>query len=117
MRERLIGYCGLVCSDCEAFLATQDNDNDQRATVAELWSKLYDVDIKPRDINCDGCITENCRHFKRCSTCEIRQCAKGRAIANCAYCEDYACEMLTAFFGIAPGTKATLDELRASRHT
>lgn len=113
MQERLIACCGLVCSECDAYLATQDNDDGQRATVAELWSKLYRAEITPREINCDGCITENCRHFKHCATCEIRQCAKGRTIENCAHCDAYACKKLREFFDIAPGAKSTLDAIRA----
>ena len=32
--EKMIAYCGLVCSDCGAFIATQKNDDKMRAEVA-----------------------------------------------------------------------------------
>ena len=51
----MLGCCGLKCNECEAFLATQADDDEQRRAVAENWSKTYDADIKPEQINCDGC--------------------------------------------------------------
>ncbi len=115
IEEKLLSYCGLVCSACEAYLATQDNDDAQRATVAAAWSKLYQGSFVPQDINCDGCTVENGRHFSHCQSCQIRACARERGVQSCAYCADYACQKLTDFFNLAPGTKETLDALRASR--
>ena len=43
--EKMVGFCGLVCSECLGFLATQKDDDDERRRVAELWSKQYDADI------------------------------------------------------------------------
>ena len=37
--EEIVAYCGLVCNECPAYEATQKNDNDARAKVAEEWSK------------------------------------------------------------------------------
>ncbi len=115
LQETLISYCGMVCSECEAYLATQDNDNDQRATVAEAWSKLYGVQLVPKDINCDGCVAKNCRHIGHWQTCEIRRCAQERAVQSCADCADYACQKLSAFLDIVSGNKDRLDALRAAR--
>ncbi|GAF97750.1 unnamed protein product, partial [marine sediment metagenome] len=35
--EKMIAYCGLTCTRCPAFLATQQDDDSQRAQVAEMW--------------------------------------------------------------------------------
>ena len=35
----MIAYCGLDCSKCGAFLATQANDDALRAKTSEEWSK------------------------------------------------------------------------------
>jgi len=53
--KEMIAVCGLDCHECGAFLATQDNDDQKRAEVAQEWSRLFKVEIKPEDINCDGC--------------------------------------------------------------
>jgi hypothetical protein len=50
----MISFCGLTCTECPAFLATQKDDDQERDKVAKLWSKEYHSDIKPEDINCAG---------------------------------------------------------------
>jgi len=109
--DKMIASCGIVCTECPAFLATQKDDHNERMQVAELWSKEFKAEIKPEDINCDGCLSENGRLFGHCKVCEIRKCAQEKGIKNCAYCGDYACEELNKFFEMAPDAKATLDKV------
>jgi hypothetical protein len=112
--DKMIAICGLTCSDCPAFLATQKDDDEERKRVAEMWSKEYGADMKPEDINCDGCILTEGRHIAHCSTCEIRKCGLERGVENCGHCDDYACEKLGKFFEMAPAAKDTLDGVRKS---
>jgi hypothetical protein len=35
----MIAYCGLVCSNCPAFLATKNNDNTAREKVAAFYQE------------------------------------------------------------------------------
>ena len=111
--EEMISVCGLLCSECGALIATKSDDDEKRAEVAETWSKQYNVDIKPEDINCDGCLSDSERLFSHCKVCEIRKCGKERSIANCAYCDEYACEKLEKFFQMVPDAKKRLDEIRS----
>jgi len=110
----MIAYCGLTCTDCPAFKATDKNDDGARAQVAEMWSREFKVDLKPADINCTGCQSKDVPVFNYCQVCEIRKCGQGKQVENCAYCDDYACEKLTAFFAMGPGAKGTLDKIRES---
>ena len=110
--EKMIGFCGIVCTDCPGYIATQKDDDNERKKVAELWSKLYNTDIKPEDVNCDGCLSEDGRLIGHCSVCEIRKCGQKKNILNCAYCDKYSCEKLNQFFKMAPEAKTTLDEIR-----
>lgn len=110
--EKMIAFCGLSCTDCPAFIATQKDDDEERKKVAEKWSKDHDVALKPEEINCDGCLIDGDRVFNYCKVCEIRKCGKEKKVKNCAYCEDYACDKLTKFFEMAPEAKTTLDGLR-----
>ncbi len=110
--NKMIAFCGLICTECQAFLATQKNDDNEKMKVAELWSREFNADIKPEDINCDGCLSGNGRLFNHCKVCEIRKCAQEKGVENCAYCDDYACQKLSNFLNEAPAAKDTLEEIR-----
>ena len=110
--RRMTAFCGLVCSECGAFIATQNDDDEKRAEVARLWSRQYGVDIKPADINCDGCTSDTDRHIGHCQVCEIRKCGKQKEVVNCAYCVDYACEKLEGFFKMVPDARKNLDKIK-----
>ena len=112
--SQMTAFCGLVCSDCGAYIATQNNDDEKREEMAKLWSKLYNVDLKPSDINCDGCISDSDRLIGHCKVCEIRKCGKQKNIANCAYCDSYACEKLEGFFKMVPDAKKQLDSIKSN---
>ena len=106
--EKIISYCGLICTDCPAYLATQNDDNDLRTKTAEEWSKMYQADIKPDMIVCDGCVTDG-KKFHHCTKCEMRACGMARQVKNCGHCDEYPCEKITAFFAFVPDAKKVLD--------
>jgi hypothetical protein len=113
--EKMISYCGLVCSDCGAFLATKNNDNNLRKKQSEEWSKQFGGVIKPEDINCKGCTSTSGVTFNYCKVCEIRNCGTTKKVKNCAYCASYACEKLERFFQMAPMAKANLEAIRKAK--
>jgi hypothetical protein len=110
--KEIIAFCGLLCSECGAFLATKNNDDKKREEVAQLWSKEYGSDIKSEDINCEGCLSEGENIFNYCRVCEIRKCGKEKGVMNCAYCDEYTCEKLEKFFQMVPAAKERLDKIR-----
>ncbi len=109
----LIAACGLDCSKCEAYLATQAGDVLALEAIAEKWRKEYNApSIAADNILCDGC-TEGGRTIGHCAECKVRLCALERGYKTCAECPDYACEELTNFFKILPPlAKENLDALR-----
>jgi hypothetical protein len=109
--KEMIAFCGLDCHECGAFLATKENDDQKRATVAQEWSKLFKVDIKPEDINCEGCQSDGGRVFNYCKVCEIRKCGKEKDLKNCGYCGEYPCHKLDFIFNNAPDAKKRLDKI------
>ena len=114
--EKMVAFCGLICTDCKAFIATQENDDAKRREVAEAWSKALGKEIKPEEINCEGCLTMDGRHISYCSICEIRKCGMEKEVENCAYCVDYSCEKLINFFEQVSEAKKTLEEIRQQLH-
>jgi len=110
--EKIIAYCGLVCSECPAYIASQANDRKVLEKIAEQWRTEYHVpNITVESVICDGCLSGD-RKCSHCFECEIRLCGLERKVANCASCSDYACTKLEKFLGLAPQARATLDGLR-----
>lgn len=108
----MIAFCGLNCHECDANMATGLNDDEKREHVAKLWSEQYNADIKPEDINCDGCQSDGDRLFNHTKVCEIRKCGKEKGVVNCAHCEEFPCNKLEEFFKMAPDAKRRLEEIR-----
>ena len=112
--DKIIAYCGLVCSDCPAYIATQANDPDALERVARQWREEYNApDTTVESVVCDGCLGDG-RKSAYCPQCDIRACGVSRGVANCGYCPDYACEKLERFFGMVPNARSVLDQVHAS---
>ena len=112
--KEMISYCGLACHECEAFIATQNNDDAKRKEVAKAWSREFEANIKPEDINCDGCTSGSEKLFSHCFECEIRKCGIEKKVLNCGYCEEYSCEKLAKFHQFVPEAKNKLDEINSN---
>ena len=112
--SRMIAYCGLICSDCPAYIATQAKDQAALLRVRDQWRQEYNVpDMAVDDVTCDGCLVGGLK-CSNCAECDIRACGVSRAVANCAHCVDYdTCAKLERFFGFVPDAKAVLDQVRA----
>jgi len=110
--DKMIAYCGLVCTECPAYIATQKDDREALERVAAQWSQEFNASIAPEDCTCNGCLDFEGRLSSYCHECKIRACAIERKVQNCAHCDDYACEKLEGFFGFAPEARVTLEEIR-----
>jgi hypothetical protein len=110
--KEMVAFCGLDCYECRGFLATKENDDQKRAKVAQEWSKLFKVEIKPEDINCEGCLSDGGRVFNYCKVCEIRKCGKEKDLKNCGYCGEYPCRKLNFIFNNAPDAKNRLNKIK-----
>lgn len=112
--EPMIGYCGLVCTECEAYVATQANDWPALERMAAKAREEYgQPQATAQGVLCDGCLATTGRQCGYCSECQVRACAVERGMVNCAHCPDYACQKLEGFFGMAPVARDTLESIRA----
>jgi hypothetical protein len=109
--EKMIAYCGLVCSRCPTFLATQKDDDAARAKTAAFYAQKFGFTLKPEEINCDGCLSEGGKLIGYCQSCEIRKCCRAKALDNCARCAEQPCEKLVKFHEFSPDAKASFEAL------
>ena len=113
--DRIVGFCGLICTECPAYLATLNDDDELRKSTAAKWSEMFKSDIKPESINCNGCTTAGTK-FAHCNECPMRKCAIAKAVTNCGWCRDYPCGHVMQFLKYVPEAKKVLDaERRASK--
>lgn len=115
--EQMTAFCGLDCSTCPIHLATREEDKKKqqslRESIAKLCAEQYGMTLLPEDVtNCDGCRANTGRLFPGCSNCRIRKCAGDKNIESCAFCDDYACEILLEHFTHDPDARTRLDEMR-----
>jgi len=111
--ERMIAYCGIVCTDCPAYIATQTNNRALLESTAKQWSEQFNVPIPPEGILCDGCLAQSDRLCGHCYECTIRACGMQHKVANCGVCPDYGCEQIKAFLVQAPEAAKVLEQVRA----
>ncbi|MFP4396266.1 MAG: DUF3795 domain-containing protein [Anaerolineales bacterium] len=111
--NQMIAYCGLICTDCPAYVATQASDRDALENVAAEWREMFNApEITADNIRCDGCLVEG-RKAGYCSMCDIRACAIERGVINCAHCDAYGdgCEKLDSFIVHSPEAREVLNEI------
>ncbi len=114
--DEIIAFCGLVCTECPAYIATQTDDKELRKKTARGWS-TKDNKIDPDDIVCDGCLALDKEQNVFCRSCKTRSCVLERDVDNCSYCEEYPCDTLEELWSIinTPEARQKLDWLRSSR--
>ncbi len=113
MTDKIIAYCGITCSECDAYVVTQSNDMEKANKMAEEASKNLGVEMSVEQLWCDGCLGEG-RKCGYCHQCAIRKCASVKKVANCAHCGDYPCETLTSFIKNVPKARETLDSIKSA---
>lgn len=107
----MVAYCGLDCFKCLAYIATRTDDDKLRDDCARLWTGMFKHEIKPEQINCDGCKSEG-KHFFICEVCAIRKCAAAKNLDNCALCADYVCEKLENLMKLYPNIRKLMEAQR-----
>ena len=106
--EKMIAFCGLDCSVCDAFIAAKNNDNALREKTAAEWSKAHGFNFTPEMINCSSCKSDGI-HIGYCSECEMRKCAFGKGVINCGACGEFnTCKIINDFIAQVPHVRENL---------
>ena len=112
---KMIAYCGLVCTDCEAYQATQAKDQAALERVSAHWRELFNTTaITAATVLCDGCLSTDGWKCSHCAECNIRACAIQHGVANCAHCSDFVCAQLESFLNYAPEARTVLNQVKAA---
>ena len=106
--------CGIDCSTCEAWVATQAGDAAAQRRIIEQWRVQFHSPEMPYEAAvCDGCAGSG-RLGGYTSMCPVRACARQRQQPTCAHCPEYAtCPTLGSFLEQAPVLREKLEAIRA----
>ena len=107
----MVSFCGEICTECSAYVATRSDDAAALQRVADEWNARFGTSLRAEDCVCDGCLGEG-RRIGYCRTCAVRACAIERRLENCAHCKEYACQKLGVCFENSPECKDVLDGIR-----
>lgn len=107
--DKLIACCGLNCAECDARIATMNNDDKLREATAKKWRVEYNAPgITTEMINCTGCRMEGVK-VGHCSECDIRNCTLEMGYAACADCSDIdTCPKIEGLHKFVPQAKENL---------
>ena len=108
----MISYCGIDCSKCESYLATQADSDTARKKIAEKCRRRFKVNLKVEQINCNGCKSDGVKCSFAETLCEIRKCNMRKSHPHCAVCGEYKCERLEKIIASAPAIGEALAALR-----
>lgn len=87
--QELIAPCGVYCGVCPQMVAYKNNNERLKEKLAANYG------VKPEDISCDGCTSDN--PFLLCASCNIKSCVQAKGIESCAECEEFPCETIEDF--------------------
>jgi hypothetical protein len=115
MDNKIIAVCGIICSECDAYLATQAGDIAGLERVAAAWNEQYKANFTAEAIPCDGCLATEGRLCSHCFECKTRACAIDHGVDSCAYCADFGCATFMAHMNYAlPEQRQLLETLRVT---
>ena len=108
--KQLIACCGLDCENCDARIATVENDNELREKTAQKWSSMNNApENTAATITSMGCRVDGAK-FTYCSDyCEIRKCVHEKGFNTCGDCKELDnCQIVGPVFEHAPSAKENL---------
>jgi hypothetical protein len=96
-RKKRISYCGIDCSICPVYVATEKRQKKAQIRIAKLWSD-QETHYESCEISCKGCHEPWGKKFRHCAECEVRACARKKLYTTCADCPEYPCEKLNNLY-------------------
>lgn len=85
-------YCGIDCTSCRLYIATLNEDLDDKVIISKDWHRLFGWPLNPQHMNCLGC--KSSVVFESCSNCGIKACAQQLQLDVCTSCVRNPCEKI-----------------------
>jgi hypothetical protein len=82
---KTVSACGVLCSDCPAYLGAAKGTAHQERTVA-AWRRIYGLQESIKNISCGGCLGPDDQLFHTSLACKARRCCQSKGFATCAEC-------------------------------
>ena len=108
----MIAYCGIDCSKCKSYLATQSGDPEELAKVATRLEKIYRTEVKPEYVICDGCRADKRQSYFCSEKCKMKKCCIERTYESCIECPVFPCKELEFEFSHTPEARKNLEKLK-----
>jgi len=86
----MMSACGVLCSDCPAYLGDVEWIAHQQLTAA-AWKRIYGLNESVENIACGGCLAPDAQVFHTCRTCKARLCCRTKGLSSCAECPEEGC--------------------------
>jgi hypothetical protein len=86
----MMSACGVMCSDCPAYLADAKGVEHLKRTVA-AWRRIYGLSESIENISCGGCLGPDDELFHTSRNCKARRCSRSRGFGTCAECRVEVC--------------------------
>lgn len=86
----LMSACGVLCSDCPAYLGDVKGTAYQQS-IAAAWKRIYGLNEPAENIACGGCPAPDHEMFHTCRSCKARLCCHSKGYSTCAECSVEKC--------------------------
>jgi hypothetical protein len=106
----MMSACGVICSECPAYLAVAKGIAHRRRTV-QAWRRIYGLTETVEHISCGGCLGPDDELFHTSRSCKARRCCRRKRLSSCADCPKRSChdlETAQAVWDDVPRLAATL---------
>ena len=109
----MMSVCGVLCSECPAYLGEAKGIAHQRRTV-EAWHRIYGLNETAEHISCVGCLGTDEELFYTSRNCAARGCCRSKGLSSCAECPVETCADLEKAQSVWDEVPALVDKLSAS---
>lgn len=86
----MMSACGVMCSDCPAYLGSAKGVEHRQRTAA-AWQRIYGLSEAVLNITCGGCLGPDEQLFHTSRNCKARRCCRSKGFSSCAECPVESC--------------------------